>query len=1052
MHESSADWPSPVNLHGATYCDGGADWLSSVNPQHIVKAARIGRVPQRGLAKSRESATYHEGSADWPGPVNPRHFEGSADWLSSVNPRHIRGLAEFRESATYREGSADWPGPVNPRHFEGSADWLSSVNPQHTMKAARFGRVLRRGLAEFCESATFREGGADWPGSINPQHIMWAENHQRQTHDGHKARIWFKQPSPDDLTRPTSLTRPLLPVLLLLLFLLLSPALQPHLATGYLLSAPLMCAPSLLTFHIDVPSVVSEMIDFPIRLSAPRIPAFRMTIFRQRTQAFSYPGGSSCGTWDFIRRSTGIQFTDCISSYHLKICQCTADSWIPANPDKGPLLGENDHALMQTSLLGPTRFHTYVPMIVAFTFIIREQWDLDKHLSFLPQRHYHQSSSSSNSNHGEQAFTTKAQERIDQGALTAMWAGVAGRKQMHLDGEVLRHVIGSAMVPTADVFSSSGKLIARARQFHFGTFNDRNLIPDETKKMLGGMAGGCFSSSYQHAMKALIKVDDILVGDLSQDRDDLPSGKLTFLKAKPSQPIVMFGGQHRHAAQAALRKRLEDALDNLQKKRTKLELIATSSKSEKSPEDPRIANIEADCIGARQEISKLSYWKVIFYKDCEELTLVHRRYLSKNQTHHVYRETLYEALLGVLNPLVDARRMDSGGVDYANALLEFKNFCETKEYSCLVKNGGQGRAGQGLKAGCTYTFTGGGQVHIYYIHWSMRKGMGMYPPFKSTRKGACTVHLFTLRKGIGAQRDERSVTDRFPLIQPTDYARRLASEPKMCLEFRGWSHPHAIHSEQFFVSTEVMGWVVDDVSQSVVEGYWGGGKYFPPQGFLMDKLDSRWYRKSVVDRYLSTPTDPYARLVNSESRIYGIQLVRWTGVRIQMRSNMVNVSPTKYGKETPPTSNTRKAYIIGSFRRAEHTNEPDMAANGSTDPRPTKQYENVMGVKVSILVISSPTCKSVRRAEGHVQEEDLENAIELILISVRSKPQWPILGDFGGQKDTSKTKTKMSGLILIIGLIEGGDLESRQIHAFRLKTRIAAGCRWADIGHVQDED
>ncbi|KAF8870301.1 hypothetical protein BD779DRAFT_1479061 [Infundibulicybe gibba] len=129
------------------------------------------------------------------------------------------------------------------------------------------------------------------------------------------------------------------------------------------------------------------------------------------------------------------------------------------------------------------------------------------------------------------------------------------------------------MILTADVFSSLGKLIVRAHQFHFGAFNDRNLIPDETKKMLGGMAGGCFASSYQHAMKALIKVDNISVGDLSQDSDDLPSGKLTFLKAKPSQPIVMFGGQHRHATQAVLRKCLEDALDNLQKKRMKLELI-----------------------------------------------------------------------------------------------------------------------------------------------------------------------------------------------------------------------------------------------------------------------------------------------------------------------------------------------------------------------------------------------------------------------------------------------------------------------------------------------
>ncbi|KAF8871322.1 hypothetical protein BD779DRAFT_1478298 [Infundibulicybe gibba] len=84
-----------------------------------------------------------------------------------------------------------------------------------------------------------------------------------------------------------------------------------------------------------------------------------------------------------------------------------------------------------------------------------------------------------------------------------------------------------------------------------------------------------------------------------------------------------------------------------------------------------------------------------------------------------------------------------------------------------------------------------------------------------------------------------------------------------------------------------------------------------------------------------SPTEPCARLVNSESRIYGIQRhvqdEDFTGVRIQMRSNMVNVSPTKYGKETPPTSNTREAYIIGSFRRAEHTNEPDMAGGHVQD-------------------------------------------------------------------------------------------------------------------------
>ncbi|KAF8869484.1 hypothetical protein BD779DRAFT_1479839 [Infundibulicybe gibba] len=88
--------------------------------------------------------------------------------------------------------------------------------------------------------------------------------------------------------------------------------------------------------------------------------------------------------------------------------------------------------------------------------------------------------------------------------------GEATIARMELDAETDQHIIGSAMIPTANIYDDLGKLIQPSFEFMFGKYNDRVVVPDQVRKIQQGMtAAGCLTTYHLHAMKASVDAAEI---------------------------------------------------------------------------------------------------------------------------------------------------------------------------------------------------------------------------------------------------------------------------------------------------------------------------------------------------------------------------------------------------------------------------------------------------------------------------------------------------------------------------------------------------------------
>ncbi|KAF8872690.1 hypothetical protein BD779DRAFT_1477410 [Infundibulicybe gibba] len=239
--------------------------------------------------------------------------------------------------------------------------------------------------------------------------------------------------------------------------------------------------------------------------------------------------------------------------------------------------------------------------------------------------------------------------------------GEATIARMELDAETDQHIIGSAMIPTANIYDDLGKLIQPSFEFMFGKYNDRVVVPDQVRKIQQGMtAAGCLTTYHLHAMKA------------SVDAAEIDPTQLAL-----TMTILLFGGRHRHTAQKAARELVDNSITSLKKERTKLQKAISRGKKV-AVNTVLVEEVQVSLTKLYQQLQQLSYWKVVFYNETPMLTFRHRRHLSQNEVLHTFKETVEEGLGSVLTAVTHARAQNPDGPDYKNAVAALEKFCRGK--------------------------------------------------------------------------------------------------------------------------------------------------------------------------------------------------------------------------------------------------------------------------------------------------------------------------------------------------------------------------------------